>query len=94
MSYSQVERLNIVIDIMSKLKNFKLSDGETIDLYSKNYSFIQELKDISNKYIKEGKTIKGYLIFEEIGKKIEYHFPEKTYKKPLFVIRSNGNLKF
>lgn len=90
--YSQKERMNIIIDIMTKLKNFKLNNGETINLYDNNYSFIKELKELGNRYIKEGKTLKGILDFEEIGKKIEYHFPEKTYKKPLFVIRANSKI--
>lgn len=67
--YSQKERMNIIIDIMTKLKNFKLNNGETINLYDNNYSFIKELKELGNRYIKEGKTLKGILDFEEIGKK-------------------------
>jgi|UniRef100_A0A6C0ECI2 hypothetical protein len=85
--YTQVERLNIVLDIMKKLKNFEINENEIIDIYNSNYSFIKELKEITNKYIKEGTTQKGILEFTEIDKKIEYIFPKKNYKKPLFVIR-------
>ena len=87
-NYTELERTEIIIDIMKKLKNVKLNNDESIDLYSKNYSFIKELKEISNKYIKNGKTQKGFLNFFELGKKIEYNFPEKNDKKPLFVIRA------
>jgi hypothetical protein len=62
-NYTEKERAQIIIDIMKKLKNFKLNNEESIDLYSNNYSFIKELKDISNNYIKDGKTQKGFLIF-------------------------------
>ena len=85
--YTKKERLNIVLDIINKLKMFNLNDGTTIDIYNSNYSFINEFKLITNNYIKDGLHVKGFLEFEEIGKKIEYIFPEKNYKKPLFVIR-------
>ena len=87
--YTQKQRLSIIMDIMMKLKNFKLNNGQIIDLYNQNNSFINELKIISNLYIKDGKTSKGFLDFIEIGKKIEYHFPQKNYRKPLFVIRNS-----
>jgi hypothetical protein len=86
-TYTEKERVTIVIDMMKNLKKFKLNNGEILDLYNNNNSFITELKVIGNNYIKEGKTQKGYLFFKEINKKIEYHFPEKSYKKPLLVIR-------
>ena len=85
--YTKKERLDIVLDIINKLKNFKLKDGSIIDIYNSNYSFINEFKLITNNYIKDGLQIKGVLEFDEIGKKIEYIFPQKNYKKPLFVIR-------
>jgi hypothetical protein len=85
-NYNKEERLKIVIDIINKLKNFNMGD-EIINLYNSNYSFIAEFKVITNRYIKEGNIEKGFLEFEEIGKKIEYNFPQKNYKKPLFVIR-------
>ena len=89
-NYNKEERLKIVIDIINKLKNFNIGDksnNEIINLYNSNYSFITEFKDITHRYIKEGNIEKGFLEFQEIGKKIEYNFPQKNYKKPLFVIR-------
>ena len=85
-NYTKLERVKIVLDIMNKLKKFNVGN-EIIDLYNSNYSFIKELKIITNEYINHGKTCKGFLDFIEIEKKIEYIFPEKNYKKPLFVIR-------
>ena len=85
-NYTINERLNIVLDIMKKLKNFNINN-DIIDLYNSNYSFMKELKEITNIYIKEGISQKGYLDFNEINKKIEYNFPIKKYKNPLFVIR-------
>ena len=84
--YTKMERLKIVLDIINKLKNFNINN-EIIDLYSSDYSFIKEFKEITNKYVKDGGVHKGFLDFIEIGKKIEYNFPEKNYKKPLFVFR-------
>ena len=86
-NYTQAERLNIVLDIMKKLKKFNINNNEIINIYNSNYSFMQELKEITNNYIKDGNTYKGFLNFVEINKKIEYNFPQKKYKNPLFVIR-------
>ena len=92
MFYSKMERLEIVLEIVNKLKNFKSKNNTTINLYDDNLcSFIGELKEIFNNYIKqdENKLIdyKGNLYFEEIDKKIEYFLPCKKNKKSLFVIR-------
>ena len=74
MTYSQTERLHIVLDIIKKLKNYKLNTGNTIDLYNSSLcSFITDFKIIINKYIKEEKEYKGTLYFEEINKHIEYN---------------------
>lgn len=88
MNYSQTERLNIVLDIVKKLKNYKLKTGNTIDLYNSSLcSFIIDFKIITNKYIKEEKEYKATFFFEEINKTIEYILPINKNKKPLFVIR-------
>ena len=85
-NYTKIERLKIVLDIMNKLKTFNINN-EIIDLYNSNYTFMKELKNITNKYIIDGIHQSGFIEFEEIGKKIEYNFPQKNYKNPLFVIR-------
>mgnify|MGYP006217383221 CR=1 FL=1 len=90
--YSQKERLEIIIDIVKKLKEYKMANGNTINLYNNNFcNFISEFKKISNLYIKQEvndlKEFKGTLYFEEIDKNIEYILPIDTSKKPLFVIR-------
>ena len=92
MFYSKIERLQIVLEIVNKLKNFKCKNNTIINLYDDNLcSFIKELKEIFNNYIKqdENKLIdfKGNLYFEEIDKKIEYFLPCKKNKKSLFVIK-------
>ena len=92
MFYSKIERLQIVLEIVNKLKNFKCKNNTIINLYDDNLcSFIGELKEIFNNYIKqdENKLIdyKGNLYFEEIDKKIEYFLPCRKHKKSLFVIR-------
>lgn len=92
MFYSKIERLQIVLEIVNKLKNFKCKNNTIINLYDDNLcSFIKDLKEIFNNYIKqdENKLIdfKGNLYFEEIDKKIEYFLPCRKNKKSLFVIR-------
>ena len=91
--YTQKERLQIVIDIINNLKNYKTSNDTTINLYNQELcSFIKEFKCITNNYIKQDdnkpiKEFKGKMLFEEINKEIEYIFPAKNNKNPLFVIR-------
>jgi hypothetical protein len=91
MKYSQEERLKIVLDIVYKLKNFKGTGEQSVNLYNDSYTFIIEFKKITNEYIKQDennlKEFKGKLKFEEIGKNIEYIFPVDKRVEPLFVIR-------
>lgn len=92
--YSQKERLEIVLNITNKLKNYELKNGKTINLYNENLcEFIKEFKEITNKYIKQDennlKEFKGKLKFTEINKTIEYIFPIIKNIEPLFVIRMN-----
>jgi hypothetical protein len=86
-----MERLQIVLEIVNKLKNFKCKNNTIIDLYNDNLChFITELKVIFNDYIKQYDAnptdYKGILYFEEIDKNIEYFLPCKN-EPPLFVIR-------
>ncbi len=91
--YTQTERLNIVLNIIKNLKNYKTNNDSTINLYNSDLcSFIIEFKKITNNYIKQDdnkpiKEFKGKMFFEEINKEIEYIFPAKNNKNPLFVIR-------
>lgn len=91
MFLTKIERLNIILDICKKLKNYNGKKGGIIDLYNDIYSFIKEFKKICNHYVNQDdnnvKEIKGILYFEEIDRNIEYLFPAKSYKSPLFVIR-------
>ena len=88
-----MERLEIVLQIVNKLKNFQSKNNTTINLYNANlYHFITELKQIFDKYIKLEEpnlnNYKGILYFEEINKNIEYFLPCRKNAKPLFVIKS------
>jgi hypothetical protein len=88
---SKEERLNIVLDIATKLKFYNTPQGGTINLYNDEYSFVPELKKIFNEYVKQDDDLalefSGILRFEEINKWIEYKLPIKKDKEPLFVIR-------
>ena len=88
---TQKERLEVILDIVKKLKFYVATNGSIINLYNDEYTFVQEFKKISNEYIQQDdnnvKEYKGTLLFEEIDRNIDYIFPSKNYKKPLFVIR-------
>jgi hypothetical protein len=93
MLYSTKERLEIVLDIVKKLKNYKLKNNNIIDLYNENLcSFVKEFKEITKNYIKEGKKYEGTLYFEEINKNIEYILPINKNEEVLFVIRCKNNI--
>ena len=91
--YTQKERLNIVLNIIKNLKNYKTNNNTIINLYNDELcSFIKEFKSITNNYIKQDDTkpikeFKGKMFFEEINKEIEYICPANKNKNPLFVIR-------
>ena len=87
-----MERLQIVLQIVNKLKNYNCTNNTTINLYNENLCyFITELKQIFDKYIKQDEKnlndYKGILYFEEINKNIEYFLPCRKNTEPLFVIK-------
>ena len=87
-----MERLQIVLEIVNNLKNFKTSTNATINLYDDNRChFIKELKEIFKNYIQQEECslidYKGVLYFQEIDKNIEYLLPCKKKDSSLFVIR-------
>jgi len=86
-TYNYVERLNIILDIAKKLKKFEGKNGQIIDLYKNDISFIEDFKKISDIYIKQGIEQCGKFDFIEIGRTIEYIFPVNKLQEPLFVIR-------
>ena len=88
--YLQSEKIQICTDIAQKLKNFKTQDNQIIDLFKESFGYTAKLKKIFNDYIKGDTYFRGTLLFEEIGKKIEYHFPVKKKYNPLFVIKINN----
>jgi len=81
-----MERLQIVLQIVNKLKNFHCTN-----LYNENLCyFITKLQQIFDKYIKDEQNLndyKGILYFEEINKNIEYFLPCRKDAEPLFVIK-------
>ena len=85
--YTQAEKLQICTDIYTKLKYFKTEQGETIDLFKDSFGYVPILKKICNDYIRGDTYYKGTLFFEEIDKKIVYHFPLTKNHNPLFVIK-------
>ena len=89
---TKMERLQIVLQIVNKLKNFRCENNTIIDLYNENLChFITELKQIFDKYIKQEEPnlidYQGILYFQEINKNIEYFLPCRKNVEPLFVIK-------
>ena len=98
MFYNKIERLEIVLQIINKLKNFQSINNTTINLYNEKLChFITELKQIFDKYIKQEEPnlndYKGILYFEEINKNIEYFLPCRKNTESLFVIKGK-NVKY
>lgn len=88
--YSQSDKVKIIIDIANQLKNFPTVNESTINLFMEQYTYYDEWKKISNKYIKTDVVMKGTILFEEIGRKIEYYLPIVKGEDPLFVMRKIG----
>lgn len=75
MIYTQTERVNIVLDIVRKLKNYKIKSGNTINLYNEELcSFINEFKVITKKYIKEETEYKGSLFLKKLIKRLNIFY--------------------
>jgi hypothetical protein len=88
-----MERLQIVLQIVNKLKQFRCTNNTIIDLYNENLcNFITELKQIFDKYVKQEESnlidYTGILYFQEINKNIEYFLPCRKNEESLFVIKS------
>ena len=90
---TKTDRVEIVMDIVYKLRNFKDRTGNTIDHYKGNYSFIPQFKEICNNYIhqndnEEIKEFSGFIHYPEVNRTVEYKLPNKKFQKSLFVFRS------
>jgi hypothetical protein len=93
--YSKMERRQIVMGIVEKLRNFECGDKTIINLYDDGLcDFIQPLKLAFETYIKQNDDIpidyKGTLFFTEINKNIEYLLPSIKPTPSLFVIRGKS----
>lgn len=94
MYYNKNDKVKIVIDIIKKLKEFPTKNNSTIDLYNKEYTYVQKFKDITMKWINnEHSEYEGSIYFEELNKYFEYKFPAKSNIEPLFVLRQNKFFK-
>jgi hypothetical protein len=89
---SQIDRINVVLDIVKQLKNYPTQNMGPVDLYKDEYVYVQKLKKIFTDYIKQPqddlKQFKGVVFFEETVKRdAEYILPVLKSQEPLFVIR-------
>ena len=89
---SQIDRINIVLDIVKQLKNYPTQNMGPVDLYKDEYVYVQKLKKIFSDYIKQPqddlKQFRGVVFFEETVKRdAEYILPVLKSQEPLFVIR-------
>ena len=85
-NYTQQERLEIVLDIVTQLR-LTPGKGGNVNLYNDIYSFIPKFKKICNDYIKNEKDFNGVLYFLEIDKKIKYYLPIDNNNKAYFIIK-------
>lgn len=96
------ERLEIVISISKRLKNFpkinylKTDNDIYMDLYNSDYIAIKKIKEIFKEYINQDDTkpellssMNGTIRFPELNRKIEYILPINKQREPVFVIRKN-----
>jgi hypothetical protein len=89
---SQIDRINVVLDIVKQLKNYPTLNTGPVDLYKDEYVYVQKLKKIFSDYIKQPqddlKQFRGVVFFEETVKRdAEYILPVLKSQEPLFVIR-------
>lgn len=89
---SQIDRINVVLDIVKQLKNYPTLNTGPVDLYKDEYVYVQKLKKIFSDYIKQPqddlKQFKGVVFFEEtVNRDAEYILPILKSQEPLFVIR-------
>lgn len=88
---SKEERLEIVLDIIRKLRNFPTVNTATIDLYNSEYPAMIKLREIFSRYVNQSDSSlsgeSGTIPFPEINRKIEYLLPIKKSTPPKFILR-------
>jgi hypothetical protein len=86
-NYSQLEKVQIVLDVVKKLQNYTNANGINVNLYNNSFSYVPEFKKICNDYIHSDVEFSGSLEFLEIDKKIKYFLPIKRKNKAYFTIK-------
>ena len=86
---SNEEKIAIVIKNIKRLKNFPVNNGDTFNLYKSEYSYVDKLKEITMKYIKDDKNYKGSIYFEELDKFVDYNFSIYKNDNSYINIRNN-----
>ena len=86
------ERVTIVINFCTNLRNYEDVKNNKINLYDIDNSFIEYFKETCKLYINQDDTkeiidYEGRMHFKEIDKYIDFCLPGKTNKKPSFVFR-------
>jgi hypothetical protein len=88
------ERLEIVLEIVKKLKNFPTSERTFIDIYNSEFPTIAKLKEIFNEYINQDDNhpsliygLNGKLLFPEINRRIIYVLPVKKDALSTFILQ-------
>ena len=81
------ERLEIVLDIVYKLKRFQAkNDAGYVDIYNMEYEAMRKLKSIFDEYISTEPSIEksGKIYFGELNRNIHYVLPSNDRRIPLF----------
>lgn len=86
-SLNKNERLEIVLDIVYKLKKFEANNNVGfIDIYNMEYDAMRKLKSVFDEYISCEPPIEksGKIYFGELNRNIHYILPSNDRRSPLF----------
>ncbi|NDC94798.1 hypothetical protein EB077_05790 [bacterium] len=102
MKRNKQERLQIVLDICKKLKNFPKSTymqsdpHPFLDLYNSEYPAMQQLKNVFSKFVNQDDHqpdllcgFSGKIKIPQLNKSVQYVLPIKCNVEATCVVRSN-----
>ena len=82
-------KLKLLSTSIKQLKLFPSANGGTIDIYNDEYTYIDEFKKITNKWINgDDLDLRGFIHFEEINT-LNIIFQKSKNNEPLFVLRKD-----
>jgi hypothetical protein len=91
-TYTQTERVSIVLEIVHRLRNYKDASGAVVDHYDGRFSFADEFRRVCSEYIRQAdgpdvREMAGTIDYYEANRTVEYRLPAYRGDRPLFVFR-------